>query len=101
MDSSHLLEGCASFCVRVLDALSEAAVRARAAPGHVPMLRVSFVKVLELARPLWLMSGVFDDMVNDRQKNQIVRRLYDPHGPLRGGQTAIAQLSPHRARARH
>ena len=28
--------------------------RARAAAGEVPVLRVSFVKTLELMRPLWL-----------------------------------------------
>jgi hypothetical protein len=50
--------------------------RARAAPGCVPVVRVSFVKVLELVRPMWLMLSAFDDVLTDRQKTQAVRRLY-------------------------
>lgn len=41
---------------------------------------MSFVKVLELVRPLWLMLGLFEDLVTDRQKHQIVRRVYTRMG---------------------
>lgn len=50
--------------------------RARVAPGDVPVVRVSFVKVLDCVRALWLMLGWFDDVVTDRQKNTCVRRAY-------------------------
>jgi hypothetical protein len=50
--------------------------RARIAGGPRPVPRVSFVKVVELVRPLWLMLSVFDDLVTDRQKTQVVQRVY-------------------------
>lgn len=50
--------------------------RARAAAGHVPVLRVSLVKVLELLRPLWLTLALGEDLLTERQKDQLVKRFY-------------------------
>lgn len=50
--------------------------RARAAEGHVPVLRVSFIKVLQVVQSLWLFFGPLDDLITDRQKDQIIRRGY-------------------------
>ena len=74
---SHTVETAAQeIAALVLASALLATERARAAAGHVPVLRVSFVKVLELVRPLWLMLDALDDLVTDRQKNQVVRRVY-------------------------
>ncbi len=54
-----------------------AAERARAAAGQVPVLRVSFVKVLEMLRPLWLTLALGEDLLTERQKDQLVRRFYE------------------------
>lgn len=50
--------------------------RARAAPRDVPVVRVSFPKVLHVVRSMWLFFGPFEDLITDRQKQQIVRRGY-------------------------
>jgi hypothetical protein len=54
--------------------------RARAAAGHVPVLHVSFGKILDLVQPLWLMLGFLDDLVTEGQKNEFVRRVYTAMG---------------------
>ena len=74
---SHTVETATQeIAALVLASALLATERARAAPAGVPVLRVSFVKVLELVRPLWLMLGSFDDVVTERQKTHVVRRIY-------------------------
>jgi hypothetical protein len=74
---SHTVEtGAQEIAAVVLASALLATERARAAAGHVPVLRVSFVKVLALVQPLWLMLGYFDDVVTERQKHHVVRRVY-------------------------
>ncbi len=53
-----------------------AAERARAARGTVPALRVSFVTVLALVPPLWLMLGVLDDLISEDVKAEAVKRIH-------------------------
>jgi len=50
--------------------------RAQAAAGELPVLRVSFVKVLELLQPLWLVFALGEDLLSQRQKHQLVERFY-------------------------
>ncbi len=50
--------------------------RDRAAAGKVPVLRVSFIKLLELMRPLWLVFPLGDDLLEDWQKRQLTQRFY-------------------------
>jgi hypothetical protein len=50
--------------------------RARAATGYLPVLRVSFVKVLELLQPLWLVFALGDDLLSQKQQRQLVARFY-------------------------
>lgn len=76
---SHTLATAAQeIAALVLASALVAAERARAAVGQVPVLRVSFVKVLELLRPLWLTLALGEDLLSERQKNQLVKRFY-PH----------------------
>lgn len=51
--------------------------RARAAAGEVPVLRVSFVKTLELMRPLWLVFALGADLLSEEQKEALVERFYE------------------------
>jgi hypothetical protein len=51
--------------------------RVRAAQGVAPVLRVSFVKVLELLRPLWLVLAIAGDLLTEKQQRQITQRFYD------------------------
>ena len=51
--------------------------RDRAAAGQVPVLRVSFVKLLELMRPLWLVLALGDDLLSEQQKQQLTERFYE------------------------
>jgi hypothetical protein len=50
--------------------------RAHAAAGELPVLRVSFLKVLELLQPLWLVFALGEDLLSERQKRQLVDRFY-------------------------
>jgi len=78
---SHTLETAAQeIAALVLASALVAAERARAAAGLVPVLRVSFVKVLELLRPLWLTLALGADLLSERQKNQLVKRFYEHRG---------------------
>jgi len=40
------------------------------------VLRVSFVKVLALLQPLWLVFALAEDLLSPRQKRQLVNRFY-------------------------
>ncbi len=48
--------------------------RARAANGKVPALRVKFGVVLAIVRSQWFFLGPCEDLLTDRQKDQIVQR---------------------------
>ena len=54
--------------------------RARAAAGQVPVLRVSFGKLLELLRPLWLTLALGDDILEEWQKQELTERFYRKAG---------------------
>lgn len=78
---SHTPETAAQeIAALVLCSALVAAERARAAAGQVPVLRVSFVKVLERLRPLWLTLALAEDLLTERQKDQLVRRFYEQMG---------------------
>lgn len=51
--------------------------RARAAAGQVAVLRVSFLKTLELMRPLWLVFALGDDLLSAQQKAQLTERFQE------------------------
>jgi hypothetical protein len=51
--------------------------RMHAAKGVAPVLRVSFLKVLELLRPLWLFLALGGDMLSETQQRKLTQRFYD------------------------
>lgn len=59
--------------------------RARVATGQVPALRVKFGVVLAIVRSQWFFLGPCEDLLTDRQKDQIVQR---GHALMRGCVTA-------------
>lgn len=65
--------------------------RVRAAAGQVPVLRVSFIKVLELLRPLWLVLELGADLLSARQKQLLVERFYQ--------QMRLCLVDPRRSRS--
>lgn len=74
---SHTLETAAQeIAAIILASALVAAERARVATGQLPALRVSFVKVLELLQPLWLMLEMGDDLLSESQKQQMTKRIY-------------------------
>jgi DDE family transposase len=74
---SHTVEtGAQEIAAVVLASAVLALERARAANGQVPVLRVRFGQVLNVVRGMWLFFGPFDDLVDDRLKNRVVRRGY-------------------------
>lgn len=78
---SHTVEtGAQEIAALVLASALIAAERARAAAGQVPVLRISFIKVLELLQPLWLTLELGEDLLSERQKNELVKRFYDQMG---------------------
>jgi Transposase DDE domain len=78
---SHTVETAAQeIAALVLASALLAQERARAAGGKVPVLRVSFIKLLELLRPLWLTLELGEDLLSEEQKNQMVKRFYQQMG---------------------
>lgn len=74
---SHTVETAAQeIAALVLVSALPATERARAAAGHVPVLRVSFGKVLELVKPMWLTLQLGEGLLTDRMTNQMLKRAY-------------------------
>ena len=75
---SHTLEtGAQEIAAVVLASALLARERARAATGGTPVLRVSFIKTLELLRPLWLTLALGGDLLSARQQQQLTERFLD------------------------
>jgi hypothetical protein len=73
---SHTLEtGAQEIAAVVLASALLARERVRAAAGQTPALRVSFVKTLELMRPLWLTLALGGDLLSARQKQQLTQKF--------------------------
>ena len=78
---SHTVEtGAQEIAVGVLASALLARARARAARGQTPVLRVSFIKTLELMRPLWLTLALGGDLLTARQKQQLTERFLERAG---------------------
>jgi hypothetical protein len=78
---SHTLEtGAQEIAAIVLASALLARERTRAADGQTPVLRVSFVKTLELLRPLWLVLALGGDLLSAAQKQQLTDRLLERAG---------------------
>ena len=74
---SHTMETAAQeIAAMIIGAAVLAQERDRAAAGKVPVLRVSFIKLLELMRPLWLVFALGDDLLEEWQKRQLTERFY-------------------------
>lgn len=75
---SHTLATAAQeIAALMLAAALLARERDRAAAGQVPVLRVSFIKLLELMRPLWLVFALGQDLLKKWQKQQLTERFYE------------------------
>jgi hypothetical protein len=78
---SHTVETAAQeIAALILVSALIARERARAAPHDVPVLRVSFAKVLDWVRASWLVLTQFDDIVTDRQLKTYFARAYHQMG---------------------
>lgn len=78
---SHTLETAAQeIAALVLASALLARARARAADPATPVLRVSFVKSLELLRPLWLTLALGGDLLSAGQKQQLTARFLERAG---------------------
>jgi len=75
---SHTLTTAAQeIALLVLASALVAQERVRAAGGLAPVLKVSFVKLLELLRPLWLVLAIAGDLFNERVRRELVQRFYE------------------------
>jgi hypothetical protein len=73
---SHTLEtGAQEIAAMMIVAAMLARERAQAANGQVPVLRISFLKLLELMRPLWLVLELGDDLLEEWQKQELTERF--------------------------
>jgi hypothetical protein len=75
---SHTLETAAQeIAALILVSAVLAAERLRAAGGRLPVLRVSFAKILELCvKPMWLWLDLGHGVLTDHQLTQILQRGY-------------------------
>lgn len=75
---SHTVEtGAQEIAAMMVAASLLAAERAQVAGGDVPVLRVSFVKLWELLRPLWLVLALGAEVLEEWQKEELSRRFYE------------------------
>jgi hypothetical protein len=73
---SHTVEtGAQEIAAMMIVAAMLARDRAEAANGEVPALRISFLKLLELMRPLWLVLELGDDLLEEWQKKELTQRF--------------------------
>lgn len=82
---SHTVEtGAQEIAALVLASalLARARNQAAATGEATPVLRVSFVKTLELMRPLWLTLALGGDLLSARQKEQLTERFLERAGRL-------------------
>ncbi|MBI3401512.1 MAG: IS4 family transposase [Acidobacteria bacterium] len=78
---SHTVETAAQeIAALILVSALIATERARAAPDHVPIVRVSFAKVLDWVRASWLAITQFDDIMTKRQMDTFFSRVYTQMG---------------------
>jgi hypothetical protein len=78
---SHTAETAAQeIAALILVSALIATERARAAPDHVPVVRVSFAKVLDWVRASWLAITQFDDVMTTRQMETFFARVYTQMG---------------------
>jgi hypothetical protein len=80
LQSHTVATGAQEIAAVVLASALLARERARAAAGQTPVLRVSFVKTLELMRPLWLVLALGGDLLSTRQKQQLTERFLERAG---------------------
>lgn len=74
---SHTLDTAAQeIAAIILSSALLAAERVRAAGGQVPVLRVSFPKLLDVVRPMWLTIQLGEGVLTDRQIQQMLQRAY-------------------------
>jgi hypothetical protein len=74
LQSHTLVTAAQEIAAIVLATALLARERARVATGHVPALRVKFGVVLAVVRSTWFFLGPCEDLLTERQKDQIVRR---------------------------
>jgi len=75
---SHTVEtGAQEIAAVVLASALLARERARAAAGETPVLRVSFIKTLELLRPLWLVLAIGGEVLSGKQKQQLTEKILE------------------------
>jgi len=78
---SHTVETAAQeIAALILVSALIATERARAAPTGLPVLRVSFPKVLDWVRASWLVLTQFDDVLTKRQMTTFFSRAYTQMG---------------------
>ena len=65
------------IALHILASALVARERILAAKGMAAVLRVSFLKVLELLRPLWLVLAIGGDLLTEDQQHQLTQRFYD------------------------
>jgi hypothetical protein len=78
---SHTLEtGAQEIAAIVLASALLARQRVSAAEGPMPVLRLSFIKLLELMRPLWLTLALGADLLSPHQQQQLTQRFLQRAG---------------------
>lgn len=77
LQSHTVITAAQEIALLILASALVAQERVHAAKGVAPVLRVSFAKVLELLRPLWLLLAIAGDLLTEDQQREITERFYD------------------------
>jgi len=77
LQSHTVLTAAQEIAAMMLASALLARERMAAANGQLPILRVSFIKTLELIRPLWLLFEVGADLLSARVQQLLTERFYE------------------------
>jgi hypothetical protein len=97
LQSHTVITAAQEIALLILSSALVAQERVRAAKGVAPVLSVSFAKVLELLRPLWLVLAIAGDLLTEDQQHEITQRFYD-HMVLRLVQVRESRSCPRKVR---
>jgi hypothetical protein len=77
LQSHTVTTGAQEIALLVMATALVAQERTRASAGIAPVLQVSFAKVLELLRPLWLVLAIGGDLLSECQQRALTERFYE------------------------
>jgi hypothetical protein len=75
LQSQTMETGAQEIAAWIISSALIARQRVQAAKGELPILKVSFIKLVGLLRPLWMMLNLGSDLLSEKQQQQLTDRF--------------------------